>query len=292
MKGHTILTTCLILFAINSSNASRLVNAKSNLEIFDTLSLKTVDVSSAELAELDKVGNCVVSAAGTTLSPLSDKSQTKLMKNYYLSNVQNMVLKVRLPKNQVWGLSEYSRAQYIFISHKDPLFMHEMNSDSIDMKEWELWKAKRFQNFVSLLAIDSRKYDRDSVFLVDTDISDKKKTNSGEDWPAWAKAGLMDEVILEGEWEQPENKKLLALAREELKGTKVKMSVALEARRDGRALDLLTQLLNLQGEAIHEIYVKVDDEADTARAQTFVKETLPEFEFGLGEKPAETQTPQ
>lgn len=52
------------------------------------------------------------------------------------------------------------------------------------------------------------------------------------------------------------------------------------------------QLLNLQGEQIDGIVVKVEDEADLPRAQKFVDEVLPDFAFGLGlQNEATTQAP-
>ena len=94
--------------------------------------------------------------------------------------------------------------------------------------------------------------------------------------------GLIDQVVLNANWEKPENKQLLAQAREALAGTNVKMSVALDLRRDGKAIDPLGQLLNLQGEQLDGVVVKVEDEADSPRAQKFMDEVLPEFSFGLG----------
>lgn len=250
------------------------------------------DVQTASV-EKDSEGECGNRISETYFAILSDadqKERFKSLKNLPQSN-QFIVFDVGYSAKRVLGYSDKSRLAYIHDVGVDPLDLStsEVNPET---EQWLQWRINRVQNFVSQASALLKARSIKTRFLCDSSWLTgtwKTRLSTAQDWPSWTKAGLVDEIILEGEWDKPDNKKLVALARDALAGTKVKLSVALDTRRDGKSLDPLTQLLNLQGERFDEVYVKVDDNADLPRAQEFVKNVLPQFQFGLAnDAPAST----
>lgn len=242
-----------------------------------------------EFLERNLQGLCGDRGDDCAFSPFNDASRSSLVRSLdaelMIVNKSRVFLKFALPYENKLGFSDLTRQQYIEFAKVDPIdIFSSYNIDLPLVRSWRSWRQNKVTDFVEKMTkkrtnlISSNRIVADSKWLLS---NDNEKENSCENWPSWAKAGLVDEIALEGEWEKPENKKLIALAREALAGTKVKMTVALDTRRDGKALDPLTQLLNLQGEKIDGVVVKVEDPADLPRAQAFVKDVLPEFEFGL-----------
>lgn len=264
--------------------ASRAVEPLPNTNILQAIEDKGKNI------ENDREGNCGIDEAKAYLSPFSSSGEKSIfwkIESYGL-NKEKVCFAFRLPDTAILGYSDEARLDYIKEVGIDPLDL--FYTESVDTADpyisWGTWKiSKATATFNRVVKHFNLKYPKQSLSIcVQADwlvLSQGVKARRIEDWPSWAKTGLMDEVILEGEWDKPENKKLIALAREALKGTKVKMSLALDTRRNGKAIDPLTQLLNLQGEQFAEVYVKVENDADLPRAQEFVKNVLPEFDFGL-----------
>lgn len=264
-----------------------------NLKTFQALG-GDVENSSVVFEGFYKGSCCKQRLAPNYISVVDDQSRASYVnvlssKMAEYSDLESVILYSSLSGRLDVGNSPISIYNYNKDSGIDPSVLdYSKKEDFAEYVKWDTWKSDKVSLFVDNLVgrIEHRNQVRvialGSVDWLERTVWNINRPTSLNNWPAWAKAGLIDEVILEGNWDRPESKQLLAQAREALAGTKVKMSVALDLRRDGKAIDPLGQLLNLQGERIDGIVVKVEDEADLSRAQKFVDEVLPEFAFGLG----------
>lgn len=255
-----------------------------------------------EYAELDFEGNCGDIASGKFASPFNPavvnflKSVVGTVSVDQAAN-RSVLLKARLSKSAVLGYSPVSRTRYIIQSGIDPIDIQLGGTNLEEEKlaqQWISWRLASVAGLVkSLSLIYKTKMPTGKVAVIGSAdwlrMTRGQKNTTLEDWPTWASAGSIDEVVLEGDWTVPQGRTdfaassaTLAVINEKLqaasktKRAPIKLTVLVPLRdANGRALDPLSQMLTLQGQGVRSIMLQVSDAADLPRANEFISQTLP-----------------
>ena len=204
--------------------------------------------------------------------------------------VQNLVLDCSLPTGLDIGFSGSSRQKFEKESENKQLtsqfdFLSKQNAQTL--YDWRHWKSKKIALYIERIATQIKKefpYIKIALRIQGGLLDEVWNTQLKNFYiPDLLLGNFLDEIIVCSVGSDLDTKRDLRILHDALqdKGIKPRVSVALDLRRNGKALDPLTQLLNLQGESFDGIVVKVEQDADLPRAQAFVKDTLPDFEFGL-----------
>ena len=217
--------------------------------------------------------------------------------------LDGLLIKCVYPQDILLGFSSAARRSYIIESNIDPLDLNFTGTDSFSRAEVAKWARWRFKSKALLMNDVNRSLKTFKPAAKLAIIGNAARPNYSlideyttlDNWPTWAASGLIDEIVLEGDWNVPQgrvdyaaskaaldliNAKLLATAKP--KRAPVKLTVLIPLRdANGRALDPLSQLLTLQGQGVKSIMLQVSDASDLPRANEFISQTLPSVQAML-----------
>ena len=301
----------LLRFAEQSSE-----NAKESKTHFDILhwvhsgtpTKQDVLEKEPQLAEHDIEGTCgQVEPSGKYASPFNPQVRA-ILRNTVTNlasstRTSSLLLRCRLPRTAILGYSDSARLAYINAKSVDPIDIRFGTGDAEEEKlaqDWISWRLASVASLVKSLSTTYKtKKPTGKVAVMGsadwTRMTRGQKNTTLEDWPTWAASGLIDEIVLEGDWNVPQGRTDYAASKAALDLINAKLQAAPKTKRapikltvliplrdtNGRALDPLSQLLTLQGQGVKSIMLQVSDASDLPRANEFISQTLPSVQAML-----------
>src|SRR5262249_57075144 len=166
-----------------------------------------------ELAERTAEGEFGPEKAGKYASPFNPRVRAALCDllreiGSRYPELDGVVFRCRLPADSVLGYSEAARVAYIRASQLDPLDVVPDGAAAAKVyAEWSQWRAEQMAALVKELSAAFRTVSPKARVGAAGQagwfqMAAAPQNNFLEDWPAWAAAGSVDEIILEHSWRE------------------------------------------------------------------------------------------